>query len=167
MESTKNDLEHIIWNKIKNSDRRFWVVLFSTIIWGIFAHGMALFNKYSVHDDNKFLFGIGWTYQSGRWGLAILGKLYKIILGGELYSLPLLNGFISILCIAFSAYLIIHLLEIEQKGLCIAIASILVSFPTITSIFGFMFTAPYYMIALLFAVFGIWIVNKKTIVLVF
>ncbi|MDE6706835.1 MAG: glucosyltransferase domain-containing protein [Oscillospiraceae bacterium] len=150
MESTKNDLEHIIWDKMKSFDKRFWVVLFSSVIWGIFAHGMALFNKYSVHDDNKYLFDIGVTYTSGRWGLAVLGKLYKILFGGGLYSLSLFNGLVSILCIAFSAYLMIHLFEIKQRGLCVAIAGILVSFPTITGIFGFMFTAPYYMIALLF-----------------
>ncbi|MDE6424984.1 MAG: glucosyltransferase domain-containing protein, partial [Ruminococcus sp.] len=42
---------------------------------------------------------------------------------------------------------------------------ILITFPVITGIFGFMFTAPYYMISLLFAVAGVWIANKKTSVL--
>ncbi|MDE6657527.1 MAG: glucosyltransferase domain-containing protein [Oscillospiraceae bacterium] len=167
MENQKKDLEGIIWEKVKNLDKRIWVVLFSTIIWGIFAHGMALFNKYSVHDDCSSLFGIGTTYTSGRWMLAILGKLYKVFFGGSYYSLPLFNGFISILCIAFSTYLIINLLNIKQWGLCISIAGILVSFPVITGTFGYMFTAPYYMIAILFAVLGVWIANKKTNALYF
>ena len=167
MENQKNDLEGIIWEKVKNLDKRIWVVLFSSVIWGTFAHGIALFNKYSVHDDSSALFGIGTTYTSGRWMLAILGKLYKIFFGGSYYSLPLFNGFISILCIAFSIYLIINLLDIKSMGLCIAITGILVSFPVITGLFGYMFTAPYYMIALLLAVGGVWIVNKKTNVLCF
>ncbi|MCM1315040.1 MAG: glucosyltransferase domain-containing protein [Prevotella sp.] len=165
MESKKNNLEYIIWSKVKNLDKRIWVVLFSSVIWRIFAHGMALFNKYSVYDDSYSLFGIGTTYTSGRWGLAILGKLYRILFGGGYYSIPLFNGFISILCIAVSAYLIVHLLDIKKMGLCISITGILVSFPTITGIFGYMFTAPYYMISLLFAIAGVWIANKKTSVL--
>ncbi|MDE7093512.1 MAG: glucosyltransferase domain-containing protein, partial [Oscillospiraceae bacterium] len=97
--------------------------------------------------------------------LGILAKLHKILFGGGFYSLPLFNGFISILCIAFSAYLIIHLLDIKQMGLCISITGILVSFPVITGMFMFMFTVPYYTIAILFAISGVWIANKKTNIL--
>lgn len=167
MENQKNDMERIIWSKVKKLDKRIWVVLFSSVIWGIFAHGMALFNKYSVFDDSKLLFDIGATVKSGRWGLEILGKLYKIFFGGGYYSIPLFNGFISIMCIAVSAYLIINLLNIKQMRLCISITGILITFPVITGIFGYMFTAPYYMISLLFAVAGVWIVNKKISVLYF
>ena len=167
MESKKNDLESIIWSKVKNLDKRIWIVLFSSIIWGIFAHGMALFNKYSIHDDSKYLFSLGATYTSGRWMLATLGKLHGLFFGGGFYSLPLFNGVISILCIACSSYLIINLLDIKQMGLCISITGILISFPVITGIFGYMFTAPYYMIALLLAVSGVWIANKKTNILYF
>ena len=165
MKNLKNDLENIIWSKIKTLDKRIWVVLFSSIIWGIFAHGIVFFNKYSIRSDVTHLFDIGVTYTSGRWMLGILGKLHRILFGGGFYSLPLFNGFISILCIAFSVYLIIHLFDIKQMGLCIAITGILVSFPVITGIFMFMFTAPYYMIAILFAVSGVWIACKKTNVL--
>ncbi|MDE5556202.1 MAG: glucosyltransferase domain-containing protein [Ruminococcus sp.] len=161
MESKKNNLEYIIWSKMKNLDKRIWVVLFSSIIWGVFAHGMALFNKYSISDDSYHLFGIGITYTSGRWGLEILGKLYLKLFGGGFYSIPLFNGFISILCIAFSAYLIVNLLDIKSIGLCMSITGILITFPVITGIFGHMFTASYYMISLLFAVAGVWIANKK------
>ena len=46
-------------------------------------------------------------------------------------------------------------------GLCIAITGVIVSSPVITGTFGYMFTAPYYMIAFLLAVSGVWIANKK------
>lgn len=165
MENQKNSLESIILNRMKNLDKRIWVVLFSSVIWGVFAHGMALFNKYSIHDDSKYLFSLGATYASGRWGLAIIGKIYMKLFGGGFYSIPLFNGFISILCIAISAYLIINTLDIKSVGLCISITGILIAFPTITGIFGYMFTAPYYMISLLCAVAGVWIANKRTNVL--
>ena len=167
MKNKKNDIENIIWSKVKNLDKRIWVVLFSAMIWGIFAHGMALFNKYSIKDDSYYLFDIGATFTSGRWMLAILGELYKLLFGSGFYSLPLFNGIISILCITCSAYLIINLLDIKQMGLCIAITGILVSFPVIAGLFGYMFTAPYYTISLLLAVLGVWIVNKKTNILYF
>ena len=82
MENQKNDLERIVWSKVKKLDKRIWVVLFSSIIWGVFAHGMALFNKYSILDDCKYLFSLGATYKSGRWGLEVIGKFYRILFGG-------------------------------------------------------------------------------------
>ncbi|MDE6775342.1 MAG: glucosyltransferase domain-containing protein [Ruminococcus sp.] len=167
MQSEKDSLDCIILNKVKKMDKRIWIVLISSVVWGIFAHGMTLFNKYSVRDDARHLFDIGGTVTSGRWGLAVLGKLYMILFGDGFYSLPLFNGFISILCIAASAYLIINLLDIKQTLLCISITGILISFPTITGIFGYMFTAPYYMISILLAVAGVWVVNRKRSVLYF
>lgn len=166
-ESKENDLEQIIWSRVKKLDKRIRIVLFSSLIWGIFAHGMVMFNKYSFHDDARHLFNVGFTYESGRWMLGLLGDMNHLLFGGNNYSLPLFNGIISILCIAASAYLIIHLLNIRHVLLCISITGILISFPVITGIFGYMFTAPYYMISILFAVAGVWLVNKKISILYF
>lgn len=166
-ESKENDLEQIIWNAVKKLDKRIWIVLFSSVCWGILAHGMALFNKYSVYDDNKYMFKIGATYSSGRWMLDLLGKIYLYLFGGGFYSLPLFNGAVTIMLIAVSAYLMIHILDIRQTGLCVAVTGIMIAFPVVTAILGYMFTAPYYMTSLLLATSGIWVANRKKSVLNF
>lgn len=55
---------------LKKIDLRFWAVLISSVCFGLFAHGMMLFNKYSWHDDSFQMFGVGSSYSSG-WKLRI------------------------------------------------------------------------------------------------
>ena len=167
MLSENESLDNIIKSMLRKLDRRAKIVFLSSIICGILTHGMALFNKYSFHDDAGDLFRVGSTVSSGRWMLGVLYKAYLVVFGDSHYSLPLLNGVISILCIAVSAYLIIRLLDIRLTGHCIALTGLLISFPTITGLFGYMFTAPYYMFSLLLAVVSAYILCRKQSVLNF
>ena len=64
----------------------------STLIFGLLAHGMGLFNKFSHHDDILLLFGTGTTFTSGRWMLHVLGWLEECLFGPSHYSMPLYNG---------------------------------------------------------------------------
>lgn len=159
--SYSNDLETILRENIKNVDTRLKIVLISSMIVGILSHGMALFNKYSNHDDITSLFGVGTTFTSGRWMLGILDLLSNRFTLGTHFSLPLFNGVLSLLFIAFSAYLIVNLLDIQQHGLCAAVAGIMIAFPTVTGIFGYMFTAHYYFLSLFLAVLSAWMICKK------
>ena len=146
-----NDILISLYNKL---DVRLRVIFVASFLWGIFAHGMALFNKYSIHDDIVCLFNVGVTYRSGRWFLEILSNGVKYLFLSSHFSLPVINGTFSITCIAISAYLIINLLDIKSKSACITISGIMVTFPSIASLFGYMFTAPYYMFASLLAIVG-------------
>lgn len=128
----------------------------SAFIWGIIAHGMALFNKFSFNDDIQ-LFYIGSTYQSGRWMLGIINDFHLKLFGWATYSMPLLNGLFSIMFIAIVVVIFIDLYNIKNKILCVAISGLLVVFPVITSLFGYMFTAPSYMFGLAIGVGGVWI----------
>ena len=49
-------------------DKRFPLVMVSIFIWGIVAHGMMLFNKFSYHDDALWVDGFNDidTYGLGR-----------------------------------------------------------------------------------------------------
>lgn len=146
-----NDILVSLYNKL---DVRLRVIIVASFFWGIFAHGMALFNKYSIHDDIAALFEVGTTYRSGRWFLEILSNGVRALFLSSHFSLPVINGTFSIVCIAISTYLIINLLDFKSKSACITISGIMVTFPSIASLFGYMFTAPYYMFASLLAVVG-------------
>lgn len=147
--------------KIETFKKIRWIIL-STITWGIAAHGMALFNKYSYHDDAP-LFLIGQTYASGRWMLGFLGEGMKWLTGSTYYSTPLFKGGITLLCIAWIAFLISELLEIENKPLMIGLTGILTVFPVITGMLGYGFTAPYYLFGTLMGVFGGFIVCRYSV----
>ena len=138
--------------KLKVNESLLKTVLCSATFWGLLAHGMVLFNKYSFHDDARYFNDVGVTYKSGRWMLGILGSLSANLLGSKNYSLPVVNGTITILCIAAIVYLLADSLRIQSKPLVILLCGSMVTFPSVTGTFSYMFTAPYYYAASLLGV---------------
>lgn len=135
------------------------IILFSACLWGVLAHGMTLFNKYSFNDD-IIIFTIGTTYTSGRWMLAILGDMVAYFTGMYPVSVPLFNGIFTIVFIALICVLVSALLDIENIWLNIGLTGMMIAFPVITGLFGFAFTAPYYLFGMLMGVFGAFLVCK-------
>ena len=132
----------------------FHTAFWAALICGLFAHGMALFNKYSWHDDIFSLFLTGTSIESGRWMLHVFSELEKWLFGNGHFSLPLFNGMLSLICIGLSAGLICVHIRIRSRSLCALVGGIMAVFPVIASLFGFMFTVHYYMIALLMLTAG-------------
>ena len=158
------DRQMSITNRIistcKRIDRRYYIVFLSVFLIGLVTHGMALFNKYAVHDEISFQFDVGYTYQSGRWALGIISDLVYLAFKTH-YSLPIINGLLSIFFIAVSVCLIIKLFEIRNIIICILLSGVFVTIPVVAVTFAFMFTAPYYMFALFLTVFGVYILFYK------
>lgn len=145
---------------MSNISKQCKVGFISTLVWGILAHGMGITNKFSFHDDMLHMFDMGYTYQSGRWMLEIMKNLEELFFGGSMYSMPLYNGVVCILCIATIVALFIDLFEIKNNISCIAMGGVMVTFPVITGMFGYMFTAPAYMLGLLMGIFGAYLICK-------
>ena len=133
--------------------------LWGAFLCGLLAHAMTFFNKYSIYEDISQLFGVGATYTSGRWMLDILHRLEVSLLGGS-YSLPLLNGLLSVFYIAVSAGLLVTLLEIKKPLFAFLVGGAMVTTPSLAGLFGYMFTAPHYMFGLLLTVAGCYILCK-------
>lgn len=121
-------LDEVFLKFYRKIDKRYIVAFFSTIIAGVLAHGMALFNKYSFHDDTYSMFTVGATFTSGRYMLYEVSHFIQTKIGG-LFSTPLYEGMITIVFIAFSSILLISLLKIKSKVLCALAAIFMVSFP--------------------------------------
>lgn len=143
--------------EIKIKDKRLILVILSSFAWGILAHGMAMFNKYSYHDDVPWFNGVGETYGLGRWFLAISGKITELLMCSRNYSTPVFNGMLTIAGIAVMTYLMCKKLKIESNLLIIALCGVMISFPAVTNIFGYVFTAPYYYLGALLAVAGAYV----------
>lgn len=120
---------------------------------------MIIFNKLSFHDDVKFLFDVGTTYQLGRWFLAFLANLSEFIFGQH-FSIPVFNGFFTFLFISLSSCLIINLLNIKYILARWLLCCLMIVFPVISSTFAFMFTSIYYAISLFLATFGAWLICR-------
>lgn len=142
-------LEQGLGNRWRNLDSRIKLTVFCTLLWGLVAHGTVLFNKFCLHDDATFTYMLGATVDSGRWMLELLSALERAVTGGGHYSMPLLNGLASLVYIAVAAGVLVDLFDIRSRWLCAAVGGAMVSIPCITGLLGFMFTAPYYLLAML------------------
>lgn len=132
----------------------FW----STVIWGIITH-LAVFSAGLMYHDGLYYSGLGSTYTSGRWLLGVINDVGSNCLG--IYQLPYLNGFITIFFLALSAMLITSVLKVRTKFSGVLIGAILVSFPSVASLFSYMFTAPVYSLSLLTSIIAVYLVNDK------
>lgn len=154
----KKDTESSLCKKYYDRLLTVWphfpTVVCATLVFGVLAHGSALFNKYSMVDDPQYLFGMGYTFRSGRWFLGILGSLVRWFTGSPNFSLPLYSGIVCLAVLALCACVLIPLLGFTKKWEWILTAGLMTVFPTVTGYFGFLFTAPYYLVGLLLCLLG-------------
>lgn len=136
--------ESVLYEYVRNWISKNIHVIGAVVICGLFAHGFCLFNKISINDDINSLFDVGNTFNLGRWFLAVMAQINRFFFGGN-FSIPVYSGLISITILAFSCSLITSVLNIENKVHCFLLGAIFVSMPTVTGLFGYMFTAPYYL----------------------
>ncbi|MCR5688219.1 MAG: glucosyltransferase domain-containing protein [Lachnospiraceae bacterium] len=148
-------------------DKRIGLIAAACMGWGIFAHGAAMFGKFSFHDDAAWFNGVGETYELGRWGLGALGEIFEKIFGSLHYSTPAFNGILTIAGIGVMIYLICRKLGIEDRVLITALCGIMVCFPAVTNIFGFVYTAPYYYPGAALGVLGAYYWYRKKNILSF
>lgn len=129
-----------------------WTFLLCMMV-GLLSHGSIFFYKYTWHDDSASLFHVP-EWGIGRWLMSFLGKVIAKCTSGFNYSLPFLYGVVSIVLISVFCCMCVYLLEISNKYLCVGLCLIFAACPVVTATFAYMFNAPYYFLALLFAVIG-------------
>lgn len=126
----------------------------ATWILGLLAHAYRFFNFLPTWDSMYNFTGTGATFWSGR---CFLGYFSDI---SSKYDMPWVNGALSLFYISIAVVMLIDLFEIKERLYCILLAGLVVSFPTVTSTFAYMFTADGYMMAFLLSVTGIWLTCK-------
>lgn len=146
------------WHGITGRDL---VVFCMAMVWGLLAHGFMLSHKLSFHDDAEELFLAGNTYMEGRWFLGILSRLLRLIFGGSDYSLPWANGLLCLALLAVMTCFLVRLFDLRHPVSWALLAGAAVCIPSVTQLMGFMFTAHYYALAMLMAVYGVGLVCRE------
>ena len=128
---------------------------------------MAVFNKYSIHDDIHNLFTLGATTELGRWGLDILQHLSGIFFGkfggSQVYSISIVQFFYIVVFLSISLYLMVKLLGIKSLLSCVVLSGVFITSFFFTALFCYMFTSAAYMFGFLLSVFGVYLIcNYKT-----
>ena len=139
---------HIDWEAELKEDR---APFFTALLVGFAAHGYAFANKLVNHDEIESLFGKGATLTSGRWGLELVKLLFPDC------SMPWIYGILSLLLMAVSVCLILRIVPVRTRPLRLLLAALIVSFPSLTGNFCFLFTAAPYAWSFFLTVLAVWL----------
>lgn len=141
MNEKKLSLTDRLWLALSRFFAENKVPFLSALFAGFLTHGFALTNKLVNHDEIESLFGKGATITSGRWGL----ELVKILFPD--WSMPWIYGVISIVLMSLAVCTALRVLKIRSKPMQLLLAMLVLSFPTLTGNFCFMFTSTAYALA--------------------
>lgn len=138
--------------------RRFKTAFVASIIAGLAAHMYMFTNKLPNFDDLIGINSFGVTFRTGRWFLWVVGAVaYHLDL---VFSLPWVNGLITLFFLGISAGMAADLLEMKSRTANAVLGASFVVFPSWTGTFFYMYTAPYYALAVLMSVVSVWLTVK-------
>ena len=147
-----------IKNWYHNLSKQTKITFVFSWIFGMAAHIYVITNSVQNYDSvTWFPKGVGAGIKSGRWMLNIFKSLESI---GGCYNLPVFNGLLTLLVLAISACIIVNIFRIKDMLHCVLLGGILICFPSVTSTMVFMYTAPYYAIAILLSVLAVWLYER-------
>lgn len=155
-----------VFNRIIN-DKRFKLVIISGFVIALIAHAMMFSNQLSLHDDVAAFNGYGTTYRLGRWSLGLMEEWTIKLWGSNNVSTHTFYGVLTILSLLLTAYIFIYFLDIKNNASIIILSGLFVTFPAVTEIFAYMFTAWPYYLGVLLGVIGAVIWFKKKSILSF
>lgn len=140
-------------NKFRSEKEKLTFALIFTAIWGLIAHGFCYFNV-SYSHDSMYIFqnDVEWQISIGRF----LHPLY-FKLRGNIFT-PSLVGFLSLLFIGLSVYVVCKLLNTENKLKMCLISGIMTANATITLLNAtYIHDIDIYALSLLFAVLAVYV----------
>lgn len=148
-------IDDILINIYKKFSTRFKTAFMAVIAAGFAAHLYMFTNKLPNLDDVVMMNSFGTTFRTGRWFLWIVGAAaYHLDL---VFSLPWINGLITLFLLGVCAGIAADLLGMKSRTANVLLGAAIAVFPSWTGTFFFMFTAPYYALAVLMAVVSIWL----------
>ena len=132
------------------------IPLVSALVFGFLAHTFAFTNKLVNHDEVQCLFSKGATVVSGRWGLGALDSLFPNV------SMPWIYGVITLVLLAVSVCVLVSVLSIRSGWMQALAAGLVITFPSLTGTFGYLFTASSYGVAFLLAALSVWLLRHRS-----
>ncbi len=146
-------------NKVNYKYER--ITFLSAIIAGLFAHTYVFVHNFQIHD-NVYNFYLGGTITSGRWMLFLCNSFMNKINGNFYhYHSSWYLGVISLVLTAVAAAFVSNLLRFKNKLSAIATGAIMVCFPSMASMYAFMYTAALYSFGFFLVVVGAWLISTQ------
>lgn len=121
---------------------------------GLFVHLYMLTNKLPNHDEFELLFYPLQMARSGRWFLQYPAKI------SSSWSMPWVNGTLSILYLAFASCFLNAALHIQKPLFCILSAAFMVAFPSVAATFTYMSCADPFCMSILLTTAAVFIAGR-------
>nr|WP_106783659.1 glucosyltransferase domain-containing protein [Lysinibacillus timonensis] len=144
-----------VFEKLKQNIKSEWILAFNAaMIIGILTHLYVFMHRYPNHDGLHNLHSSQAMVTSGRFFLSPAAGI------SSYFDLPWVIGLFSIFFLALAAVSLVSLFEIRKKVSIILISGIVVTFPSVSSTFSYMFTADGYMLGIFMAIFAVLLTKK-------
>lgn len=133
---------------------RFRLAFLTACLVGSITHLYLFTNTLLNHDSIHSLFTDNNVLSSGRWSAQLLSSF------STFFQMPVVIGLISILALAVTAGLTVEILGLTHRGSIVMAAALLVTFPSLSGIFSYLFTADAYCLALLLNTLAVWCAKR-------
>ncbi|MDR0314681.1 MAG: glucosyltransferase domain-containing protein, partial [Oscillospiraceae bacterium] len=126
----------------------------SSFIIGLLTHAFMFLNKLPNTDEiNQVLCSMS-RASSGRWFLKYPTDL------SSTFSMPWVNGLLSLVYLSVAACLVVACLKIYKKFYCVLISALMISIPIVASTLAYMQSADGYFFALMLACMSAYFAGK-------
>ena len=146
-----DDLIGRIAGKLKRED---WLAFLSSFLIGLLTHAYMFTNKLLGRDELLCLFASNDMLQHGRWLLRFFSAVSSD------FSLPWINGMISLISISLTALFVCRILSIRRGWQIVLVSASLVTFPTVANTFSYMFVADAFFVSCLTAVIAVYVTER-------
>ncbi|MCR5478056.1 MAG: glucosyltransferase domain-containing protein [Lachnospiraceae bacterium] len=134
------------------ADRAAFTAAFVT---GILTHLPAMTGDFPNHDGLGSLYFDQNMITSGRWFLTVAAGI------SSYYALPWVIGLLGLLYLSITALLISRILKAESAATAVGIGCLLAVFPSMASMFAYVFTLDGYLLGLLLAVWAVYLTDRS------
>jgi len=134
--------------------KEFKIAFLSACFAGIIVHLYVFSNLLLNWDSCGRSYSAESGLLSGRWAFRFVSSF------STFYQLPVVNGLISIIMIALTAGITVSLLRLSHPASVVFVAAFLVSYPTVSNAFAYMFAADLYFVALFLNALSVFLTKK-------
>lgn len=154
-QSDESDVLSRLSGRLRGVDRRCWLSLLFTALFGLIAHGYCYANLLLTHDAVSVYYA---TPEIDAATGRVADTLVKALRGNV--TTPWLIGFTSLAAIGFSAYLLVKTFDVKRPLFIACVCALLVTFPSVTCMNLFIFCADQVSLALMFACLSAYLSDK-------
>lgn len=126
----------------------------STFLIGFFCHLFIITNSLYNHDDIRYLYVTFDKPELGRWLLTYVAGI------SSYFSLPVVNGILALIYAGIASMVIVRMFDMKNKAAIILMSGLLITFPSVATIYSFMFAIDPFLFSCLLGTLAAYFVTR-------